>query len=114
MSPCLDGEIRFGIETNTEDDDGEEASDVTRQFPIFPFASLTRWEWGSVEEVAVGSLLVTWTRPPAGTGVTTSGAEGGGQTVADRLCGGCEGHGLWLVRNYTLEKEEERARGREG
>lgn len=65
MGPGLDGEIGLGVESDTEDDDGEEAGDVARQLPVFPFPRLTRWWWGPVEEVALGFLLVTRAAPPA-------------------------------------------------
>ena len=43
MGPGLDGEIGLGVESDTEDDDGEEAGDVARQLPVFPFSRLTIW-----------------------------------------------------------------------
>ena len=65
VGPGLDGEIGLGVESDTEDDDGEEAGDVARQLPVFPFPRLTSWWWGPVEEVTLGFLLVTRAAPPA-------------------------------------------------
>ena len=79
MCPSLDSEIGLGVETNTEDDDGEEARDVARQLPIFPFTGLTWWWWCPIEEVTIGPFLVTGRRPPAWTIV---GGEGPGEESA--------------------------------
>ncbi|KAK5787274.1 hypothetical protein PVK06_041927 [Gossypium arboreum] len=85
MCPSLDSEIGLGVETNTEDDDGKEARDVARQLPIFPFTGLARRWRGPVEEVTIGSFLVTGRRPAAWTVVggespgKESAAEHGGQ-----------------------------------
>lgn len=76
MSPSLDGQIRLGLEANAEDDNREEAGDVARQLPVLPLASLTRWWWGPIEEVALWSFLVAWSGPSARTsGTTSSGSE---------------------------------------
>jgi len=63
VSPSLEGEIRLSTEADTEDDNGEEAGDVAGQFPVLPLPRLARWWRGSVQEVAVRPLLVTWARP---------------------------------------------------
>ena len=49
MGPSLDGEIGLGVETDAEDDDGEEACDVARELPVFPLARLSRSLWGPVK-----------------------------------------------------------------
>ena len=74
MGPSFKGEIGLGVEAHTEDDDGEKAGDVAREFPILPFTGLSRRLWKTVEQVSVGPLLVTWSskwvRP-----VSSSGSE---------------------------------------
>ncbi|KAJ4952249.1 hypothetical protein NE237_029081 [Protea cynaroides] len=51
VSPSLNGEIRLGTETNTENDDGEETRDVVKKLLILPFPRVPRWKWGSIEDV---------------------------------------------------------------
>lgn len=68
VGPGLDGEIGFGIESDAENDDGEEAGDVAREFPILPFSRLARRWRGPVEEVTFWLFLVARTRPAARTG----------------------------------------------
>ena len=73
MSPGLDREIRFGVEPDPEDDDREEARDVTRKLPILPFARLPRRRRSAVHEVALGPLLVARRGPAARAGGCGSG-----------------------------------------
>ena len=49
VGPSFKGEIGLGIESHTQDDDGEEAGDVAREFPILPFTGLSRRWWNTVE-----------------------------------------------------------------
>ncbi|KAL4355260.1 hypothetical protein GQ457_06G025110 [Hibiscus cannabinus] len=87
MSPSLDSEIGLGVESDTKDDDCEEACDVARQLPIFPFTGLAWRRWDPVEEVTIGALLVTGSRPSAWTVV---GGEGPGEEPAAEHVG--QGH----------------------
>ncbi|KAK8588796.1 hypothetical protein V6N12_023210 [Hibiscus sabdariffa] len=87
MSPSLDSEIGLRVESDTKDDDCEEACDVARQLPIFPFTGLARRRWDPVEEVTIGALLVTGSRPSAWTVV---GGEGPGEQPAAEHVG--QGH----------------------
>lgn len=67
MRPSLDGEIGLGIEAHAKNDNCEEAGDIARKLPVLPLSGLARWWRSPAEEVAVGSLLVTWTGPSART-----------------------------------------------
>ncbi|KAK8712077.1 hypothetical protein V6N13_147329 [Hibiscus sabdariffa] len=87
MSPSLDSEIGLGVESDTKDDDCKEACDVARQLPIFPFTGLARRRRDPVEEVTIGALLVTGSRPSAWTVV---GGEGPGEEPAAEHVG--QGH----------------------
>lgn len=89
MGPGLDGEIWLGVETYSQDDDREEAGDVARQLPIFPFAGLAGRQRCSIEEVAIRPLLVPRRRPSAWTGV--AGGSPGEETVAQHAGQGHDG-----------------------
>lgn len=74
MGPSFDGQIRLGVESNTENDYGEEAGDVARKLPVFPLARLPRRRWCPVEEDSL-RWNVTGTRPtarPAGAAASSS------------------------------------------
>lgn len=93
MGPGLDGEIGLGIETDAEDDDGEEAGDVARELPVLPFTGLAGRERGSVEEVAFGVFFVAGAGPAAGAGGgAAAGAEGLDEALAEHLLGAPRGY----------------------
>lgn len=41
MCPSLESEIGLSVKPDAEYDDSEEAGDVTRQLPVFPFTRLS-------------------------------------------------------------------------
>lgn len=95
MGPRFNGQIRLGVKANTEDHDGEETSDVAREFPIFPFARLTWSKRCSVEEVALGSFFVAGAFPSACTGAgATADSERGEETLTQH--GGGDWNVCWI------------------